>query len=121
VTNILSLASSVSVDMTVIAELVIPTEEFALRETLERRPDLVCEVERVVASDTAHIIPFIWASGGNLDGLTDILDADPSVNDIELLSETDNERLYRLSWADDARIIGHIEPVRKTSPNNVEL
>jgi predicted DNA binding protein len=94
--------------MTVIAEFVIPTEEFALRETLERRPDLVCEVERVVASDTAHIIPFIWASGGNLDGLTDILDADPSVNDIELLSETDDERLYRLSWADEARIIGHI-------------
>jgi predicted DNA binding protein len=94
--------------MTVIAEFVIPSEEFALRETLERRPNLVCEVECVVAHDTAHIFPFIWASGGDLDGLTDVLTADPSVNEIELLSETDDERLYRLSWADEARVIGHM-------------
>jgi predicted DNA binding protein len=94
--------------MTVIAEFVIPTEEFALRETLERRPNLVCEVERVVAHDTAHILPFIWASGGDLDGLTDVLIADPSVNDVELLSETDDERLYRLSWADEAQVVGHM-------------
>ena len=45
--------------MASIAEFTIPAEEFALRETLERRPELVCEVERVVAHDTTHIIPFI--------------------------------------------------------------
>ena len=33
--------------MAAIAELTIPTEEFALRETFERRPDLVFEVESV--------------------------------------------------------------------------
>ena len=82
--------------------------EFTLRETLDRRPDLVFEVERVVAHETAHVIPFVWASGGDLDGLTQILDDDPSVDDIELLSDTDDERLYRLSWANDARIIGHM-------------
>ena len=94
--------------MAVIAEFTIPTEEFALRETFERRPDLVFEVERVVAHDTAHVIPFVWASGGDLDGLTQVLDDDPSVDEIELLSDTDDERLYRLSWADDARVIGHM-------------
>jgi predicted DNA binding protein len=107
-TTILSLATGVSVVMAAIAEFVVPAEEFALRETLECRPNLVCEVERVVAHDTAHIIPFIWASGGNLDGLTEVLTTDPSVNDIELLSETDDERLYRLSWTDEARVIGHM-------------
>ena len=94
--------------MAVIAEFTIPTEEFALQETLERRPDLVFEVERVVAHDTAHVIPFVWASGEDLEGLTQVLDDDPSVDDIELLSDTDDERLYRLSWADDARVIGHM-------------
>jgi hypothetical protein len=94
--------------MASIAEFTIPAEEFALQETLERRPELVCEVERVVAHDTTHIIPFVWVSGGKLDGLTQILDEDPSVNDIELLSETDDERLYRLSWAEEARVIGHM-------------
>ena len=94
--------------MASIAEFTLPAEEFALRETFERRPDLVCEVERVVAHDTTHIIPFIWVSGGELDGLTQVLDEDPSVNDIELLSETDDERLYRLSWAEEARVVGHM-------------
>jgi predicted DNA binding protein len=94
--------------MASIAEFTIPAEEFALQETLERRPELVCEVERVVAHDTTHIIPFIWVSGGKLDGLTQILDEDPSVNEIELLSETDEDRLYRLSWAAEARVIGHM-------------
>jgi predicted DNA binding protein len=107
-TNILSHASGISSLMASIAEFTLPAEEFALWETLECRPDLVCEVERVVAHDTTHIIPFIWVSGGELDGLTQVLDEDPSVNAIELLSETDDERLYRLSWADEARVIGHM-------------
>ena len=94
--------------MAVIAEFTIPTEEFALRETFDCRPDLVFEVERVVAHETAHVIPFVWASGGDLDGLTQVLDNDPSVDDIELLSDTDDERLYRLSWADEARVVGHM-------------
>lgn len=94
--------------MTSIAEFSIPLEEFALRETLERRPDLVFEVERVVAHDTTHVMPFIWVSGGKLEGLTQILEADSSVTDIELLSESNNERLYQLSWADKARVIGQM-------------
>jgi predicted DNA binding protein len=107
-TDIFSLASGIRSRMASIAEFTIPAEEFALRETLERRPELVCEVERVVAHNTTHIIPFIWVSGGELDGLTQVLDEDPSVNDIELLSETDDNCLYRLSWADEARAVGHM-------------
>lgn len=94
--------------MASIAEFTIPTDEFALRETLERRPGLVCEVDRVVAHDSAHIIPFVWVSGGELNGLREVLDADPSVSDVELLSETDDEHLYRLSWADEARVVGYM-------------
>jgi predicted DNA binding protein len=94
--------------MTAIAEFTLPAEEFALYETLEHRPDLVCEVERVVAHDTARVMPFIWVSSGELDSLTQILEADPSVEDIELLSDTDDERLYRLSWTDEANVIGYM-------------
>ena len=94
--------------MPTIAEFSIPTENFALRETLERRPDLEFEVDRVVAHDTARVMPFVWVSGGELEGLTSILEADPSVETVELLSTDDSGRFYRLEWADEARIIGYM-------------
>ena len=46
--------------MPTIAEFTIPTEQFALRETLDRRPDLTFEVDRVVARATAQVMPFVW-------------------------------------------------------------
>lgn len=94
--------------MPTIAEFSIPAEDFALRETLERRPDLEFEVDRVVAHDTARVIPFVWVSSGELENLTSILDTDPSVETVDLLSEDDSGRFYRLEWADEARIIGYM-------------
>jgi predicted DNA binding protein len=94
--------------MPTIAEFSIPTEEFALRETLEHRPDLEFEVDRVVARDTARVMPFVWVSGGKLESLTSILDADPSVETVDFLSEDDSGRFYRLEWADEAQIIGYM-------------
>ncbi|WP_227380508.1 bacterio-opsin activator domain-containing protein [Haladaptatus halobius] len=94
--------------MTTIAEFSIPAEQFALRETLSRRPHLKFEIDRVVAHDTARVMPFVWVLGEGLEDLTAILDADPSVKQVELLTETDEERFYRLEWADEARIIGHM-------------
>ncbi|WP_345412394.1 bacterio-opsin activator domain-containing protein, partial [Haladaptatus pallidirubidus] len=94
--------------MTTIAEFSIPAEQFALRETLSRRPHLEFEIDRVVAHDTTRVMPFVWVSGEGLKDLTAILDADPSVKQVELLTETDEERFYRLEWADEARIIGRM-------------
>jgi predicted DNA binding protein len=95
--------------MPTIAEFAIPTGQFALRETLERRPNLAFEIDRVVAHATARVMPFVWASGEDdeLEGLTAILDEDPSVEIAELLTEDENGRFYRLEWADEARLIGY--------------
>lgn len=76
--------------MPAIAEFSTPAEDFALRETLERRPDLEFEVDRVVAHDTAHVMPFVWVSSEELEDLTSILEADPSVETVNLLSEDDS-------------------------------
>lgn len=94
--------------MPTIAEFSIPATDFALRETLERCPDLEFEVDRVVAHDTARVMPFVWVSGGELENLTSILEADPTVETVNLLSEDDSGRFYRLAWADKARIIGYM-------------
>ena len=106
--------------MATIAEFSIPAEEFALQETLERRPDLEFEVDRVVAQETARVTPFVWVSGESedeeLEDLPSILEADPSVKNVDLFSDGDEEQFYRLEWADKARIIGHDHRTRRHHP-----
>ena len=72
--------------MPTIAEFTIPLEEFALYETLERRPEVVVEVDRVVAHATTHVVPFARATQGGFEELTEILEADSSVDEVELLA-----------------------------------
>ena len=94
--------------VTTIAEFHIPTEEFALYETLERLPDLDIEVDRVVAHGATHMMPFVWVSGDGLAEATSVFEADPSVEEVAFLTELDEERFYRMSWTDRTRIIGHM-------------
>lgn len=91
-----------------IAEFAIPAEEFALRETLERLPDIEIEVDRVVAHETTHVLPFVWVSGTGIEELPAIFDDDPSVAESERLAEYEDEQFYRMAWATDAQIIGHM-------------
>ncbi|WP_049996165.1 bacterio-opsin activator domain-containing protein [Halococcus sediminicola] len=94
--------------MSVIAEFSIPAEEFALAETLERRPELTFNIDRVVAHNTTQVVPFVRVKHGELEGLTEILEADPSVEEVELFGETDEECFYRLVWDDTAQVVGYM-------------
>lgn len=94
--------------MSVIAEFSIPAEEFALDETLERRPELTFNIDRVVAHNTTQVVPFVRVKHGELEGLTEILEADTSVEEAELFGETDEERFYRLVWDDTAQVVGYM-------------
>ena len=94
--------------MTTIAEFHIPAEEFALYETLERLPNLDIEIDRVVAHETTHVMPFVWVSGDGFEDASAVFEADPSVGDIELLAAFADERFYRMSWTDRSQIIGYM-------------
>ena len=94
--------------MTTIAEFNIPAEEFTLKKTLQQHPDIRLEIDRVVAHDTVHVTPFIWVSGKDHEELLPAFEADPSIEDVELLGEFDNESHYRMKWNDHTQIIGHM-------------
>ncbi|AHF99701.1 DNA-binding protein [Halostagnicola larsenii XH-48] len=96
--------------MSTIAELTVPADEFALRETLESVDDISVEIERVVAHGPNHVIPYVWISGdeSSMSGLEELLEEDPSVDEADLLTDLDEEQLYRLSWIDDVTVIVHI-------------
>lgn len=49
------------------AEVTLPAEEFALRETFEALPDVEFEVERVVAHDESRVMPILWVAGADSD------------------------------------------------------
>ncbi|RBI59453.1 DNA-binding protein [halophilic archaeon] len=94
--------------MSTIAEFSMPVEEFALSETLDRLPEMVFTIDRVVACEADHIMPFVWASEGDFETLTAVLESDPSVTNVKLLADLEEERFYRMEWADKSQIIGYM-------------
>lgn len=93
--------------MATIAEIRIPVRGFALSHTLETL-DVVFEIERIVAHDPDTLMPYVWASGADREELRETLSADPSVDDIEVIAEPDDEVLYRMSWIDSIEALVHI-------------
>lgn len=94
--------------MSTIAELELAAEEFALADTLVAHPEAEFEVVRMAAHDRDHIMPYIRVSGSGLDGLSDSLGDDSSVEELRLLDDLDNERLYRMHWVDDIQSVLHM-------------
>ena len=96
--------------MSTIAELTVPAAEFALRRTLEAAGDVDVEIERVVAYDPDHVMPYVWFAGdeSTLRTVADALESDPSVEEFELLTDLDDERLYRMNWVDDVTVMIHL-------------
>ncbi len=88
--------------MGTIAELSIPTTEFALRDTLVAVPDTTLEVERVAAHSEGRFMPVIWVRTADFDRFEEALGEDPTVDEIERLSTLETERLYRMDWVDPA-------------------
>ena len=97
--------------MGTIAEFSIPTDEFALGKTLKEVSGLEVEIERLVAHDHDRLMPFAWLTtddSDELDALDEALSEDPTVDDCEVISDVDGDRLYRMEWVDAIEMIVHI-------------
>lgn len=94
--------------MPTIVEFSIPTDEFALAPTLAELPEMVFQIDRVVAHNTDHLMPFVWVSRGDFETVTNVLEDDPTVTDVEHLTTIDEERLYRMEWTAKAHILGYM-------------
>ena len=94
--------------MGTIAEVEVPTQRFALGETLSAVPDATFELVRVVAHDQSITIPYLWAMTRDLPGLEAALAEDSTVADVELLDEYDGEYLLRMDWVYRTRVLVRI-------------
>ena len=92
-----------------IAEIELPTDEFALERTLTRLDGLEFEVERVVAHEPDRVMPFIWVSGvDDSDSIERTMREDPSVENLSLLADLDDEYLCQMEWVDQIQTLVHM-------------
>lgn len=84
--------------MATIFEFEVPTEEFALHDTLAQLPSVDIEIERVVANDPDRLTPYVWARADDFEALETAFDDDPTVESLQTLSEMNEERSYQMTW-----------------------
>ena len=94
--------------MGTIIEFRLRTEEFALEETLDTHPEAQIEIERVVAGDPDKITPYIWVRTDDFEAFEAALEDDPTVESMTMLSQTEDERSYRMTWTGSINFIVHV-------------
>lgn len=92
-------------EMVVIVNGTLRSVGFVLAETFGTHPDLSVRVGEVVANGDETVMPLCWARNVPADRLLDTLGSDPSVVEVELLSEEDGADLYRMEWRDETRFL----------------
>ncbi|WP_226480554.1 helix-turn-helix domain-containing protein [Natrinema amylolyticum] len=81
--------------MSTIADLRLPAAETALATTFERAPEATFELE----SSVSKTRPSLWVSGVDSETVAAAFEADPSVEEAELLVETGSRLLYDVTFA----------------------
>lgn len=84
--------------MSVIAEFTVPTNALALSETLTEAPEMIVEIERVVAHDENRVMPYFWVRGGDYTTFETAVNDDPTVKNVTKLDEYEDGTLYRAEW-----------------------
>ncbi|GAA0260112.1 helix-turn-helix domain-containing protein [Haladaptatus pallidirubidus] len=84
--------------MSVLAEFIIPANEFVLADTLLTVPEMYIEIQRVVTGEQ-HVTPYFWASGGDFTTFERAIRQDSTVQEVLTLeNHDDNKRFYRVVW-----------------------
>lgn len=87
--------------MSVIIEISVPAEDFALGRVFGALRDLVVEVERLASHGREQVLPFLWVRGGETAAFEAAAADDPTVADLAAIEETEDAGLYVVHWAED--------------------
>ncbi|WP_227376200.1 bacterio-opsin activator domain-containing protein [Haladaptatus halobius] len=68
--------------MSVIAEFSVQADALALSKTLEAVPEMIVDIERVVAHDKTRLMPYFWVRGGDYTTFETAVKDDPSTTNI---------------------------------------
>ncbi|ADD03995.1 HTH-10 family transcription regulator [Natrialba magadii ATCC 43099] len=91
--------------MSVMGEFTIDSGDFALHETLSAAPEMVVEVERLVATSEDRLMPYFWVTGKDHAAFEEAFERDPSITNATRVSEFDDTVLYRAEWTENIEAI----------------
>lgn len=97
--------------MTVIIDIRIPANQFALGQLLDEFPDINIELERLVPLREG-IIPLFWVEGADPDDIIRAIRADPLTQETKLLTDVDNRYLFEVRWSPEINTL--IRPIIQT-------
>lgn len=103
--------------MTVIADVHVPPEQFALGRLVSGTGDVHLQFERVIPLDE-RTLPFFWVEDTNRDHIEETLGSHPEVKGLEEMARVDDRFLYRAEWGND--IDGVISALRETAGTILE-
>lgn len=83
--------------MSVIIEISVPAEDFAMGRSLQAIDSPQFELERMIPT-TDRIVPFFWAHDTDPTQLETHLEADENVISVHMLDELDDKTLFRVEW-----------------------
>jgi predicted DNA binding protein len=86
--------------MSVIIEISVPAEDFALGRSLESIDSSQFELERMIPT-TEAVVPFFWAHDTDPEALETALEADEDVIGVDMIDKLDNRTLFRVEWVPD--------------------
>ncbi|NUB91652.1 helix-turn-helix domain-containing protein [Haloterrigena sp. SYSU A558-1] len=91
--------------MSIIAEFSVKSDDLALNHALTAAPQMIVEIEQVVATMEDRIMPYFWVSGGDQDEFEDAFEEDETVTNTAVIDEVEGARLYRAEWTDNVETI----------------
>ncbi|GAB7018629.1 helix-turn-helix domain-containing protein [Halostagnicola bangensis] len=87
--------------MSIITEFTVPAEAFALEETFEEVPNVTIEIERLATHSREWVMPFLWATDGDLDALESALRNDSSISELKVIDVTDDIGYFNVTWTEE--------------------
>ncbi|AHF98642.1 bacterio-opsin activator [Halostagnicola larsenii XH-48] len=91
--------------MSVIAEFSVRSEDFALHGALTAAPNMIVEIERIVATQKDRVMPYFWVSGGDQSEFETAFRDDDSVQNITAVDDVEDAKLYRTEWTENIQAV----------------
>lgn len=91
--------------MSIIAEFSVRSDDFALNHALTTAPQMVVEIEQVVATMEDRLMPYFWVSGGDLAEFEEAFQDDESVKNTASIDEVEGAKLYRGEWTENVETV----------------
>lgn len=97
--------------MSVIANLTIPADQFALGDLLEVRSGVQVRLESMVPIGDV-VVPYFWIRSPDVDAVKSALENSPFVEEVRVVDHVAEETLFRVDWADGVN--GVLEAISNT-------